>query len=571
MSRKTKRLPLISFIIPTLNSGKYLAGCLNSIKKQDYPKGRIETLIIDGGSRDRTIKIAKAFKAKILKNPHVDAESGKSIGIRRAKGEIVCLFDSDNEIVQKDWLREMVEPMVRHKDLWGVESPWLLNENDGVINKYFTLLQVADPVARKFHPVSMKEKKYKNYVVLEPKRKVPVVGANGFLWRKSFIEQIGKHTPKFEEVNYVSLMMKGGRYKYAKHKKAGIYHYYTDGVAGYVKKRLKIGRKFLERKSKKQPTWTDRVSLGEFLRSFLYNALIVGPSLEAIGEYRKSRQVAWILHPFFSLLTVVVYVYTTIERLFKRPTEMKINQHYQSARYGKDSVKWRKEVYYPMRTNWLVGQLPTKISGKVLDAGCGDGGMSEVVKKNYPSVDMYGVDISKKGVGIAKKRGIKTKVADLNKKIPYGNNFFDFVIAHEVIEHLVDPDTFLEESVRVLKKGGYLVVTTPNLAAWYHRILFLFGYYPLFSEMSTKTRRAGIGLLKYVIKNDKPVGHIRIFTMPALTDLISFNGFKIVNTKASPIAFNFPRPLRLFYDTLDYLFSYRPTLGSNLLVVAKKK
>ena len=250
---------------------------------------------------------------------------------------------------------------------------------------------------------------------------------------------------------------------------------------------------------------------------------------------------------------------------------MKINQYYQSARYSKDSVKWRKETYFPMRTNWLIEQLPKKISGKVLDAGCGDGGMLEVIKKTHPLVKVYGVDISKKGVSIAGKRGVKAKVADLNKKIPHKKNFFDFVIAHEVIEHLVDPDKFLEESARVLKKGGYLVITTPNLAAWYHRILFLFGYYPLFLEMSTKTRRVGIGLLKYVIKNDQPVGHIRIFTLPALIDLINLNGFQTVRTRASSIPFNFPRVLRIFYDTADYLFSRRPTLGSNLLVVAKKK
>lgn len=317
MSKKIKRLPLISFIIPTYNSGKYLSGCLSSIKKQDYPKGKVETLIIDGGSKDRTIKIARKFRVKILNNPDVDAESGKSIGIKSAKGEIICLLDSDNEIVQENWLREMVKPMIRHKDLWGVESPWLLKKDDGLINKYFTLLQVADPVARKFHPVEMKKTEYKDYVILEPRRKVPVVGANGFLWRKSFIKQIGKHIPKFEEVNYVSLMMKGGRYKYAKSKKVGIYHYYSSSVENYINKRLKIGRKFLERKSNRQLTWVDRVSWSEFLRSIIFNASIVGPSLEAIDEYRKSKQIAWILHPFFSLLTVVVYVYTTIERFFR--------------------------------------------------------------------------------------------------------------------------------------------------------------------------------------------------------------------------------------------------------------
>lgn len=250
---------------------------------------------------------------------------------------------------------------------------------------------------------------------------------------------------------------------------------------------------------------------------------------------------------------------------------MKIRQYYQSARYRKDAVRWRREVYFPMRTGWLIEQLPKKFSGKVLDVGCGDGAMLAEIKKLYPSVQVYGVDISKKGVGIARKRGINAKVTDLNKKIPFKKDFFDFIIGHEIIEHLVDPDKFLEESARVLKKGGYIALTTPNLAAWYHRALFIFGYYPLFLEMSTRKRLIGIGILKHVIKNDQPVGHIRVFTLPALKDLINSYGFETIKTKSSSIAFNFPQPLRFIYDTLDYLFSHLPTLGSNLLVVAKKK
>lgn len=250
---------------------------------------------------------------------------------------------------------------------------------------------------------------------------------------------------------------------------------------------------------------------------------------------------------------------------------MKIKQYYHSGRYRKDSTKWRKEVYFPQRTRWLIKQLPRKFSGKILDAGCGDGGMLAEIKDLYPNIEPYGVDISKSGCKIAKKRGIDVKVADLNDKIPFKDDFFDFIIGHEIIEHLVDPDKFLEESARVLKKGGYLILTTPNLAAWYHRILFIFGYYPLFLEMSTRKRIIGIGILKHIIKNDQPVGHIRVFTLPALKDLINSYGFETIKTKSSSIAFNFPQPLQCIYDTLDYLFSYLPTLGSNLLVVAKKK
>lgn len=318
MSKKTKNFLLVSFVIPTFNSERYLAGCLTSISKQSYPRKKMEILIIDGGSKDKTVKIARAFGAKILKNPHRDAESGKSIGIRKAKGTIICLLDSDNEIVHTNWLEEMVKPLLRHNDVWGVESPWLLKKDDNLINKYFTLLQIADPIARRFHPPKMKKKAFGNYVVYETADKVPVVGANGFLWRKSFIKKIGEHIPKFEEVNYVSKMMRGGYYRFARVKNVGIHHYYCDSIRAYIIKRLKIGRKFLERKTKKQPTWTDRVRPIEFLNSALYSIFIIGPVIESIKEYKKSKEIAWFLHPLFSLLTVAVYFYTILELPFRK-------------------------------------------------------------------------------------------------------------------------------------------------------------------------------------------------------------------------------------------------------------
>lgn len=318
MSNKTKKFPLVSFVIPTFNSEKYLAGCLTSISKQDYPKQKIEILIIDGGSRDGTIKIARAAGAKILKNPYKDAESGKSIGIRKAKAGIICLLDSDNEIVHTNWLEEMLKPLLRHNDVWGVESPWLLKKDDNLINKYFTLLQIADPVARRFHPPKMRKKAFGNYTVYETKDKVPVVGANGFLWRKSFIKKIGEHIPKFEEVNYVSKMMRGGYPRFARVKTVGIYHYYCDSTRAYIKKRLKIGRKFLDRKTKRQPTWTDRVKPNEFIESALYSVSVIGPLLEAAKEYKRSKEAAWFLHPFFSLLTIAVYSYTILELPFRK-------------------------------------------------------------------------------------------------------------------------------------------------------------------------------------------------------------------------------------------------------------
>ena len=54
-------LPSISIVIPTYNSERTLSLCLGSIAEQDYPREKIEIIIADGGSKDRTLEIAEKF------------------------------------------------------------------------------------------------------------------------------------------------------------------------------------------------------------------------------------------------------------------------------------------------------------------------------------------------------------------------------------------------------------------------------------------------------------------------------------------------------------------------------
>ncbi len=57
-------LPFISVIVPCLNEERFISKCLDSILKQDYPKERLEVLIVDGMSKDRTREIVKQYITK---------------------------------------------------------------------------------------------------------------------------------------------------------------------------------------------------------------------------------------------------------------------------------------------------------------------------------------------------------------------------------------------------------------------------------------------------------------------------------------------------------------------------
>lgn len=87
---------IFSIIMPTYNSEKTIRFSLNSINEQIYDKSKIECLVIDGGSTDQTLNIAREYSfVKILKNKKRLPEFAKKIGFENAAGKYVIKMDSD--------------------------------------------------------------------------------------------------------------------------------------------------------------------------------------------------------------------------------------------------------------------------------------------------------------------------------------------------------------------------------------------------------------------------------------------------------------------------------------------
>ena len=105
-------------------------------------------------------------------------------------------------------------------------------------------------------------------------------------------------------------------------------------------------------------------------------------------------------------------------------------------------------------------------SGKVLDAGCFIGDVCAQIKER--GFEAYGVDAFKNNIIKAKKlhKGIDFRVGELGQKLPYADEFFDVIWAGDVIEHVYDTIKLFSEFNRILKKGGYLVVSTPMHNFW---------------------------------------------------------------------------------------------------------
>ena len=95
---------LFSIIMPTYNSEKTIEMALKSIRCQDLEQSLIEILVVDGGSEDKTLEIAKKYDVKVLYNPRKFPEFAKQIGFANAKGRWVVMQDSDEILTKKTQL-----------------------------------------------------------------------------------------------------------------------------------------------------------------------------------------------------------------------------------------------------------------------------------------------------------------------------------------------------------------------------------------------------------------------------------------------------------------------------------
>ncbi len=182
-------------------------------------------------------------------------------------------------------------------------------------------------------------------------------------------------------------------------------------------------------------------------------------------------------------------------------------------------------------------------NARLLDIGCDDGEFTLGIARAIETGEVYGIEINPDRAKMALERGIKVYLGDANTPFPFENNFFDVVTANQLIEHLYNTENFLKEIYRVLKKGGYAIISTPNLCSWHNILFMLFGMQP-----------AGMHLIKIQAGNflyDTPThGHIKLFSLKAIKDIVRFYGFNIERILVNGY-YPFPKFIANFLSCLD--------------------
>ncbi len=145
MNKESNNEIVFSILMPTFNSEKTIKKALQSIRKQDFPQNKIEILVIDGGSTDRTLEIAEKYKTRILHNPEKIPEVAKRIGLREAGGKYIIMQDSDEVLTDSAQYKKRFDFLEKHPEVYCMLTDLFIpGKGCGVSCAYLNLC--GDPV-----------------------------------------------------------------------------------------------------------------------------------------------------------------------------------------------------------------------------------------------------------------------------------------------------------------------------------------------------------------------------------------------------------------------------------------
>jgi len=336
-----KSLPAVSILTYTYNGEKCIKECLASLFSQDYPIKKIEWIIADGGSKDKTVEIIQEYAKKhpkiirFYESPTEHSYAGNegySMFARKVSNELVLFLEQEDILVQKDWLKNMVRVFVENKKISAVQSRIATPKKGSSVEKYLGAIGINDPFAIPYSlnaQLTLNPGKFKYnpagdfYVYQASTKNFLYAGGGGFMIRKGAFFNSGgwiQDTDLFYRMgmnHYIvaiprklRIMKKNARTLREFLAKRGFHVQY------YLSKNY-YGRDFY---------WFDlkKNSFGQnikFIKNVIGNLLFVPGIFTGLKMFFKSRSFFWLLHPVMQFSITSSYIFVRIYAMLTAKSE----------------------------------------------------------------------------------------------------------------------------------------------------------------------------------------------------------------------------------------------------------
>jgi cellulose synthase/poly-beta-1,6-N-acetylglucosamine synthase-like glycosyltransferase len=316
--------PKVSIIVAAYNNEQTIQECLKSILALDYPAGLIEVILMDGGSKDATVKIAEKYPVKVV-SIRLNAPAAYNYAMKIAAHSVLGFIDADAK-VESQWLRKLIPHLEELKvagvsgsiETWNAENPWAKSIGYELKNRYSRIGKYTGRIA-----------------------------TMNLLLKKEVIEEAGgwdENLPSQYDTD-LGFRMSAKGYKIAYEPTAVCYHYNRQTIRAYFRQQLQYGKNTLKLYFKhgglaKGDEITD---FGMNIQPVLLLAVIVSFLLGIIEALRP----LWYISGLILALMLVYFVYSA--------AKIAVKFH--------DNVAFRLVVLYFVRAfAWFVGAVATTIN-----------------------------------------------------------------------------------------------------------------------------------------------------------------------------------------------------------------
>lgn len=326
-------MPSISIVTASYDGSLVtLEQCLKIVRSQNYPQDKIEIILGHGGTK-AVERVSKKYKARVfyVAPDKQNAEYNRGIAFNQAKSELVLILDHDNFMPTSNYLRELVQPLIEHKDVVAVESCYFhYDRSFSALDRYYALFGTLDPIPYYLGKADRMSQISKSWNLLghsvdcgsyylvdfeKDPRKIPTIGTNGCLMRRQVVIKNANTKPEYHyPIDVMVDVIKSGNNRFAFVKNSLIHLTGSRGIFSFLKRRLKFVEQyhFIDNSKRRYSVYMsgDQWSL---LKYILYSVTLVKPLSDSFIGFIKIPDPAWFIHPIMCLGICFVYGWGTIK------------------------------------------------------------------------------------------------------------------------------------------------------------------------------------------------------------------------------------------------------------------